>query len=277
MKLKSKLLAGTSTLVMAGSMMAAAAPAAHAVVTSAGSCGGSVLLLKIAATAYPGGPVIAKGTGLGDQTAPVKVTGNLAKDQTLKTVIGGSCTGVHSRPLDTHIPGGSPATLTLHPTSQAVSLFGNSSCANTPADVAVDANATKASPLTGKITWTMLETYNDIVNGHSKKYTMQAAISALGFNPGGADELDVTGLVLTGVNVGDNVGGTVWFDPVLLDHGSSGYNTGYDLDISGAVGCVDGVANTANIPIVLSGGGTTSSTSILGTTGVPGISFQSGE
>ena len=116
MKLKSKLLAGTSTLVLAGSMMAAAAPAAHAVVTSAGSCGGSVLLLKIAATAYPGGPVIAKGTGLGDQTAPVKVTGNLAKDQTLKTVIGGVCTGVHSRALDTHVPGGSPATLTLHPT-----------------------------------------------------------------------------------------------------------------------------------------------------------------
>jgi hypothetical protein len=55
------------------------------------------------------------------------------------------------------------------------------------------------------------------------------------------------------------------------------YNTNYNLDLTNALGCATATPNDANITQVLSGGGGSSSTSVLGTTGVPGISFQFGE
>src|SRR6478609_6766322 len=90
LRLKTKLVAGAGSLVLATSMMAMAAPAAHAVVTHAGNCTGQVSLVKLSS------PV--KGVGLTDQTQrSIKVSGALAKDQTSKLVVngGGTCNGVY--------------------------------------------------------------------------------------------------------------------------------------------------------------------------------------
>jgi hypothetical protein len=245
-------------------MVAVAAPAS-AVPTPVGACDSSVSLIKLK------GPV--KGSGLGDQTVPVKASGNLAKDQTTKVAIGGNCSGI-TNPLDTHIPFAGPLALT--PKSQAVSLKGNASCASGATAEAADASAAAAYPLNGKITWTFNETYTDLITAKVKPYKMQAGIAALGFNPAGPDVLDIGGLVLSGVNAGAAVLGNIWEDPVAKTGGATGYNTGYELDAAPALGCVDGTAGNANILQVLSGGGGSSATSLLGSTAA-GLAFQFGE
>jgi hypothetical protein len=226
-----------------------------------------VSLVKLASTT--------KGVGLGDQTAQIKVTGALAKDQTSKTPIAGNCSGV-TRTGDAHIP--PPHThATLTPKAQTTALLGNLSCANGAAAVAADATAATAYPGNGKITWTFTQTYNDVITGLPKPFKMQADVALLGFNAGlGVDVVDVGGIVLSGVNAGAAVSGNIWEDPVALTHGASGYNTGYELDLVSAGGCADGTASNANILQVLSGGGGTSATSPLGGT-ANGLSFDFGE
>jgi hypothetical protein len=270
LKLKSKLLAGASSLVMASSLMAVAAPSAHAVVTHVGDCGGAVGFYKLTSAV--------KGQGLGDQTAYVKVAGNLAKDQTSKLAVngGGSCSG-KVRPGDTHVPQ-PPAFVTGK--SQAVVLTGNGTCA-TGDGVDDDANAANAWPINGKITWTFNETYTDMISLGIKPYKMQADVAILGFNPGFLDVVDVGGITLSGINVGTQVSGQIWEDPVAKTGGASGFNTGYELDLLSAAGCADNTPGNANILQVLSGGGNLngddSSTSLLGSVGVSGLSFDAGE
>jgi hypothetical protein len=176
---------------------------------------------------------------------------------------------------------------------------------------------------------------------------MQADVAYLGYDPSVLDEVHVSGVVLTGVNAGANLGGSIWEDPVAkggkyraitdlntsntsknissatakfaptdvggtvvaagipagdvidqvvdaqdavlhtaatADHAGEAaqlngdaYNTNYTLDLNDALGCSDGIQNNANISQVLSGGGGSSSTSALGSTGIPGLSFQSGQ
>jgi len=273
LKLKTKLVAGAGSLVMATSMMAMAAPAAHAVVTTVGSCQGSVPLIKISNTV--------KGEGLRDQTRrSVKVAGGLAKDQTSKAAIGGTCSGIY-RAGDKHVPssapgGGNTVLSTLTTITQATSLLGNASCANGASAIAVDATANDAYPLNGKVTWKFNETYTDLITSAPKNFTMQAGIALLGFDTSQLDVVDVTGLVTVGVNAGANVSGKIWEDPVAKTGGSSGFNTGYELDLASAAGCADTTVDNSNIAIVLSGGGGASSTSLLGGT-AGGLSFKTGE
>jgi hypothetical protein len=246
--------------------MAAVAAPASAAPTPVGACGGSVSLIKLTSAV--------KGQGLGDQTAYAKAAGNLAKDQTSKTAIAGNCSGI-TRPGDTHIPFTGPIS-TLTPKSQAVSLTGNASCANGPTAEAADATAALAYPLNGKITWTFTQTYTDLITAKAKPYKMQAGVAALGFNPAGPDVLDIGGIVLSGVNAGAAVTGNIWEDPVAKTGGATGYNTGYELDLAAAVGCADGTAGNANLTQVLSGGGGSSATSLLGSSAT-GLAFAFGE
>jgi len=275
LKLKTKLIAGTSTLVMAGSMMAMAAPAAHAAVTPAGSCKGSVSLVKLSS------PV--KGVGLTDQTVrSIKISGALAKDQTSKTVVnnGGSCNGVY-RSGDKHVPSGSPGSgnVVVGATglvSQAISLLGNVSCANGATAVAADATAADAYPATGKITQKWASTYIDLLTAAPKNFASQSDVTLLGFSLTQPDVVDVGGVILSGVSAGAAVTGDIWEDPVAKTGGASGYNTGYELDLASAAGCADGTPNNANLTIVLSGGGGASATSLLGST-ASGLTYHFGE
>jgi hypothetical protein len=304
LKLKGKVLAGAGALAMAGGLVGVAAPAAHASVVltpvvinttsgpqTVGSCQNSVQLVKLST------PV--KGQGLGDQTRDnVKAAGALAKDQSTKLVVngGGTCSGVTPHG-DKHIPfptNDSQGESNLTPKAAAVSLLGNASCAqDAPAspgpatfDKENDATANNAYPLQGKITWTFNETYNNLTTGLPSPYKMQADVTVIGFstNPATPDVINIGGTVLTGVNAGAKVSGSVWFDPVLKDGGSGGYNTGYDIDLASAVGCQDDASaglppsdpsvNDANLTTVLSGSGSTTP-SILGSV-VPGLSFSFG-
>lgn len=261
MHLKTKAFAAASTLAVVGGMFVAAAPAAHAAPTTVGSCGGSVDLIKLK-------------PALGDQTqVGLKASGGLAKDQTTKTAIAGSCSAP-ARPGDSHIPQPSGA---LTPKAQAVSLLGNASCASGASAIAADATAAFQWPLNGKITWTMTQTYADLVTTLVHPYKIQAGVVLLGFNPGFQDVVDVGGLILTGLAPGASVTGQIWEDPVSKTGGASGYNTGYELDLTNALGCADGTPNNASIAQVLSGGGGASNTSLLGSSPVNGLSFTVGE
>ncbi len=105
---------------------------------------------------------------------------------------------------------------------------------------------------------------------------MQAAISLVGLSPTQADVANISGIVLSGLNPGAALNGGVWEDPVALTHGATGYNTGYELDLTSAAGCADGTANNATIAQVLSGGGSAATPSLLGTVTTP-IVFTVGQ
>jgi len=275
------MLAGASALAMASGVIGLAAPAAHAAETIVGQCGGGVQLVKLSTAV--------KGVGLTDSTQRgIKVSGALAKDQTSKTAIAGSCSGVY-RAGDTHVPtpapgGGNLVLNTLTPKAQSLALLGNATCAQAPE---VDPNSADAYPLNGKVTWTFNETYTDLLTASPKNYKMQADIALLGIaqHGDGADVVEVGGIVLSGVNAGAALTtfaadgafkSSIWEDPVAKTGGASGYNTGYELDLGPAVGCVDGNPNTANILQVLTGGGGASATSLLGST-ANGLIFSFGE
>lgn len=267
MKLKTRVLGAASAMALAGGLVAVAMPAS-ATITSVGSCHDTVSLIKLT-------------PALGDQTQPIKAAGNIAKDAVTKTVTpnAGSCTGTVTRVGDAHVPNGANPALT--PKSAAVSLLGNSSCANGATAQAADATAANAYPLNGKITWTFTQTYNDLISGAPKPYKMQADLGLLGFHPGSLDVVDVGGIVLSGADVGATVVGNIWEDPVALapkgtDPTTTLYNTGYNVDLTDALGCADGTPNNATISQVLSSGGGTHNVSPLGGTAT-GTAFQFGE
>jgi hypothetical protein len=248
-------------------MMAFAVPAS-ATPTQLGSCTGQLTLLKF--TPNP----LTDVTQIGE-----KIAGGLAKDQTTHLAINGTCkntggTGLPpARPGDSHIPQPGAGTGALK--SMGVSLLGNGSCASAANDPA----SAFAYPFNGKITWTATQTYNDLVTTVPHNYKIPSVVALLGFTPGGgADQVDVGGIVAAGGLIpGATVKGSVWEDPVTKTGGPAGYNTGYEVDFGNAVGCADATPGNASIAQVLSGGGAGTSTSLIGTTGVPGLSFQVSE
>ncbi len=262
MALKKHLLGAACAATLAGGAVAGMALPAQAASTPLGSCTGQLTIDKFK-------PALSDVTQIG-----ISVHGSAARDQTTKDRIVGSCDGastpgVPARTGDADIP---QPTTSLTPKAVAVSLLGNASCAA----AADDPNSANAWPLNGKVTYTMTQTYTDMVNGHVKPYKLQADVQLLGFNAAGPDVVDVAGIVTTGLAVGAQVSGTIWEDPVAKTKGSTGYNTGYELDTGGALGCIDSTPNNASIPIVMSGGGGATSTSLLGST-ADGLSFSLGE
>jgi hypothetical protein len=269
MKIRTRVLAAAGAVAMAGSFAAFAAPGANAVVKQVGTCTGSLTLDTITPP-------------LSDQTVVgTKIVGVLMKTEA-GVLVNGQCSGVAPlvaipvRPGDPHLP---QPTGDLHAKLQAVALLGNPTCASGAA-VAHDANAANAWPESGTVSFTFNETYNDLIGGALHNYTMKSNISLLGFNPANLDQVDLGGVnVNTGVGAGLTLTGSVWEDPVVKSDTDSTdiYNVGYELNIAQAIGCTDTTPNNAHIAQVESGGGGTTSTSLLGSTGIPGISFQTGE
>ncbi len=192
----------------------------------------------------------------------------LLKDQTTKALLGGSCTAP-PRTGDPNIP---PASGAVNPKAVAAALTGNAAC-SAPVD---DPNSAAAWPLNGKITFTMTQTYTDMVKLTVKPYQIQADISLLGTGSGGPDTVDVGGIVLKGLGAGAIVKGDLWQDPVTLTGGNTGYNTGYTLDLVGAAGCADATPGNASITNTMFGGGSASSASLIGSV-ANGLEFTLGE
>jgi hypothetical protein len=267
-KLKKRVLATASVLGIAGGMVAVAAPA-DAAITPIGGCAGQLGL----GTFYNSANVA---TPLSDQTAlGTTIKAKLLKDLVSKTAIAGDCSAA-SRPGDPINPAGGLVS-PLTPKALSAKLVGNAGCAASPSAEAVDATAAAAWPPNGKITWTMTQ-----LNALSKPYQIQADIVFTGSNPAGADAYNVAGIVLKGVAVGGQVGGSIWQNPVIpmakTAPGYPGYlNAGYELDFASFGGCIDGTAGNAAIAAVAFGGGGATSTSMLGTTGLTGPSFYHGQ
>lgn len=262
MKLKTRVLGAASALAIAGSMLALAAPAANATVTSGGSCTGATQLGTIT-------------PGLTNHTAANVVSTKLLKQiDGTKSVLGGTCDGLVARPSDNL--GQPPAT--IHPKAIASKLSGAASCIiGGPTDP-------NAYSLTGKITITATE-----LNAVAKSWQVQAYITILGFEGGGSpsDVVDIGGVVAKGADVGATVSGSLWEVPAVKlakgDPALPGYNhSGYGVDPNVAVtlaGCLDPTGNTPAGPIttVLVGGGGATTTSPLLSDNANGIIFSFGE
>jgi hypothetical protein len=78
--------------------------------------------------------------------------------------------------------------------------------------------------------------------------------------------------VLKGLAAGMLVTGSLWQDPVAKTGGATGYNTGYELDMTNSNNCADATASNASITKLMIGGGAGSSTSLLGST-AEGLQF----
>lgn len=262
MNLKTRLLSGASVLAIAGGVFVAAAPAAPAEVTQVGACEGQALL----ATFYNSANALAPLTDVTQKGVTVKT--KLLSDQTTKAKIAGDC-DTATRPgepgYDTN---GEIAALT--PKAVAGKLVGNASCYTT--DLGGDPNEADAWPLSGKIVFTGTQ-----LNDLGKPVQIQAQITVLGFDPVIADAVNVGGIVLKGPGVGATAGGQIWFDPVAKTGGATGYNTGYELDLGQALGCADETPNNAALAQVMVGGGGATSTSLLGSEGISGITFSIGQ
>jgi hypothetical protein len=268
-KLKTRLLAGASTLAIGGSMFLAAAPVASADPTPIGGCSGSVGLATFTDAA-------GLASELGDQTAiGITVKTKLLKGKTSKATLGGACQAV-GRPGSPEMAGGQPTPLLLTPKALSGKLQGNLGCAQGPTAQAVDATAAATWPANGKLTWTMTTT-----NGAGKPWQIQADVALLGFSPDFPDVVNVGGIVLKGAAVGATVLGDLWQDPVALEtvgvqDPSDIYDTGYKVDTGPALGCADGTAGNAHITMTEFGSGGTSATSLLGSN-TNGIVFLLGQ
>ena len=244
MNLRTRVLGATSALVLSGGMVAFAAPAANAVITSTGSCSGSVSLAKIVPP-------------LTDQTQFIKVAGALTKDSVTLTANAGFCAGTKA-PIG--LGAGQPPAL-MAPTAVAQALSGHSSCAQGATAQAADVNNAQTYSLNGKITYTFLNNLNTALI--PKPWKLQVYIAATGFSTtAGPDVLNLTGMVVLGASVGSNVSGNVWENPapksVLPDKGyaNSGYTPLSALALIGALGgCADGIANNVQMPGALAGSG----------------------
>jgi hypothetical protein len=263
LKLKTRVLGAVSSLALAGGMIALAGPASAAP-TPVGACTGQVGL----ATITP---------ALTDQTQlNVVIKTKLLKTVTTKQAIAGDCSSA-SRPGDPINPAGGLVS-PLTPKAVAASLIGNTSCANGDDAEGVDATAAAAWSPSGKITFTMTQQ-----NALGKPWQIQADVAFLGADttPGNTATINVGGIVLKGAAVGATVSGSIWQAPVVkLPKGDPGlpgvYETGYGLDLLGALGCVDATPNNATISQTLFGGGGASANSPVGGTAA-GVLFSLGQ
>ena len=267
MNLKSQLLGATSVLVLAGSMLVAAAPAAHAAPQAAGGCDGGVSLGKIDN---------GLGGGLTDTNQAITVS-----TSSLKTAIDGATAQQNTGPKGTTLAGQCQigvASVTPTKVSAKLSSSGASCASDTTVgeDPTAGGTAPASYPLNGKLG------IKEGVNG------VTTYVSILGFSPTAQDVVDIGGIVTKGDLVGAQVSGSLWEDPAVKDtvgdqatgvafpgeDGDStakpkvaptiaGYeNSGYSLGVAGLIAlgaCADGVANdlasAQSITTVLVGAG----------------------
>jgi hypothetical protein len=199
--------------------------------------------------------------GLTDQTHRVTLSSVLMTDLASKTKIAGTCSGL-SVPAD-NAGGAIPAT--LHPKSIALKLSGIASCASSAAARSADATAANAFTPSGLLTITMTE-----LDSLGKPFKTQAYVTG-SLDPSATDVLLIDGEVVKGAGAGATVTGKLYLDAVtkIAPALKPPSGNGYTFDSATAGHCTDGTAGNASIVQAQVGDGT----SLLGTTGVTGLSF----
>ncbi len=221
-----------------------------------------------ATPACSGSQLLAKATGsdpanlgLTDQSHRVTLSAGLLSNLATKAKIGGTCSGL-VEPAD-NAGGAVPAT--LHPKTISLKVSGIGSCASTTAAQTADALSASGFALSGKVSITMTE-----LDSLGKAFQVQAYITVKGYTPGTTDQLDFTGLVIKGPDLGATVSGKLYLDPVTKISPTPKTGNGYTFDSNGLAHCGDATANNASVQLAQMGDGS----SLANVTGASGLSFS---
>jgi hypothetical protein len=266
LSIKTRLIGGTSALVLAGSMLAFAAPAAHAAVTSVGGCNDLLALGTAKSTTV--------GDGITDHdNQDVALSAKGVDPNTLKGTNLGACgfNGGLSTPDN-----GKPVVKGFSGIKSV--LKWGVKLASVEADCNVnDTGDTTEWPLAGSLSITFTQ-----LNNVGKNEALSAAVTVDGFtdpdnNPGTpSDVVAFHGLVTKGVAVGADIIGETEFDPTVKDKTQTTATPyfGYQYDLAQAGGCADATPNNANIT-AFNNGSVGGQSQLLGLP-VGGLDFQFG-
>jgi len=283
LSIKTRLIGGTSALVLAGSMIAFAAPAAHAAVLSVGGCT-NLLALGTAKSTGVGHGITDKDNQDGSVSSK-GVDPNNNKGTSL-----GACgfNGGLSTP-DAGKPPVKGYSGIKTVAKWGTKLFSPETDCNTT-DGTSGPNPTDNTewPLNG----TLSLTFTDLTAA-SKAQALTAQIVVDGFTDGDpstplvqdtSDVVSFHGIVIKGVAAGADVTGETEFDPTVKDKTVTTGATagpfgnayfGYAFDVAAAVGCTDDASvNPANIT-AFNNGSVSNASQILGLP-VSGINFTIG-
>jgi hypothetical protein len=315
-KIRTRVLALAGVVALSASFIAAAAPQAHATPVVVGSCGGSVGLGTLVGNGVGGGIGDQTGPVTATSHLAVSVVTKLAIPGSCTTIVSGtkvpkaiaskftgqaSCaTGAAAIAADATraniYPLNGAITVTnpdLTSSSAYISFLGVNASQPTGDVFDVGGIVTKGigvgATVSGDI-WQspvaklpgLYRAVNDasLISGSA---TIASATAKFGVKDVGGD---IEG---AGIDAGTTIASVTDLSHAMLsapanhnetaDHvtmNRGAYDTGYALNIPGAIGCTDSTPNNAGIKTVLIGGGGTSSTSLLGST-ADGLSFSFGE
>jgi len=239
LSIKTRLIGGASALVLAGSMLAFAAPAANATVLSVGGCDNLLALGTAKSTTV--------GAGITDSDNQDVALGTKGVDpNTLKGTNLGACgfNGGLSTPDN-----GKPVVKGFSGIKSV--LKWGTKLASVEADCNVnDTGDNTEWPLAGALSLTFTQLNNV---GHNE--AVAGFVTVDGFtdpdnNPGTpSDVVAFHGLITKGVAVGADITGETEFDPTVKDKTQTTATPyfGYPYDLGNAGGCADATPNNANI------------------------------
>jgi hypothetical protein len=242
LSIKTRLIGGTSALVLAGSMLAFAAPAAHAAVLSVGGCDNLLALGTAKSTTVGDGITDKDNQDVSLSTKGVDPNVNKGPNLGACGFNGGLSTPDASKPPVKGFSG-----------IKSVSKWGTKLFS-----VESDCNVNDTSdntewPLSGSLSITFSTTSDLTTAGKPQALTAQVTVD--GFtdpdnNPGTpSDVVSFHGIVIKGVAAGSDLAGETEFDPTVKDKTQTTNNPyfGYQYDLGNAGGCADTTPANANI------------------------------
>jgi len=283
LSIKTKLIGGTSALVMAGSMMAFAGPPAGAAVTTVGTC--QNLLALGTAKSTTTNNATGKPYGIADVN---NIDGAIGAKGVDPTTLKGTNLGTCSFPSNATngVPDSSKPPVVWSSGSKSVSkwstkLFSREFDCNTQDGAAgpLPEDKTEWAPSGAlSITFSPVSDLNNL----GKAQSISAAITVDGFtdpdsNPATpSDVVAFHGIVTKGAALGSDVAGETEFDPTVKDKTQTTATPyfGYQFDIGAALGCTDATPDNANI-VTFNNGSAGGVSQLLGLP-VAGITFTKG-
>jgi len=270
LSIKTKLIGGASALVLTGSMLAFAAPAANATVTQVGHCD-NLLALGSAKSATIN-PSTGKNYGITDLDNLDGAIGSKGVDP---NTVGGTNLGSCSFPVNVAqgVPdGGKPVGVWSNGTHNLTKWSTKLYSREFDCDTTDTGDTTEWAP-SGALSMT----FSDIIASTTKNAAITAQVTVDGFaGTGTSDVVNFHGIVTKGAVLGADVKGQTEFDPTVKDKTQT-TNTpypGYQFDVAGAVGCTTATKGDANI-LLFNNGSVGGNSQLLGQP-VSGITFNKG-
>ncbi len=282
MSIKTKLIGGVSALALAGGLIAVAAPAANAAVTTIGTC--QNLLAQGTAKSSTINPATGKAYGIADVD---NIDGSIGAKGVDPNTLKGTNLGTCSFPSNAtngvpnaNKPVGTWTSGTKSVIKWSTKLYSREFDCNTQDGAAgpLPEDKTEWSP-SGALSISFSE-----LTTAGKPVSILAAITVDGFtdpdsNPATpSDVVAFHGLVSKGAALGADVAGETEFDPTVKDKAAvypgTGAYFGYSFDLLGALGCADTTPNNANITTF--NNGSVGGNSQLLALPVAGITFTKG-